>query len=34
MAAGLGGSADLDALNERIRQYKAGGGVRQIAEQI
>jgi TonB family protein len=32
-AAGLGGSADLDALNERIRQYKAGGGVRQIAEQ-
>jgi TonB family protein len=33
LAAGLGGSADLDALNERIRQYRAGGGVRQIAEQ-
>ncbi len=32
-AAGLGGSADLDALNEQIRQWKAGGGVRQIAEQ-
>jgi TonB family protein len=32
-AAGLGGSADLDALNERIRQYKAGGGVRLVPEQ-
>ncbi|HEY2145257.1 MAG TPA: energy transducer TonB [Steroidobacteraceae bacterium] len=33
LAAGLGGSGDLDALNERIRQKKAGGGVRQIPEQ-
>jgi TonB family protein len=33
-AAGLGASADLDALNDRIRQRKAaGGGVLQMPEQ-
>jgi TonB family protein len=33
-AAGLGGSPDLDALNDRIRQRKAGGGdVLQMPEQ-
>ena len=34
MAAGLGASSDLDALNDRIRQRKAGGGdVLQMPEQ-
>jgi TonB family protein len=33
LAGGLGASADLDALNDRIRQRKAGGGVLQMPEQ-
>ena len=32
-AAGLGASPDLDALNDRIRQRKAGGDVLQMPEQ-
>ncbi len=32
-AAGLGASADLDSLNDRIRQRKAGGEVLQMPEQ-
>jgi TonB family protein len=33
LAAGLGASADLDALNQQINQKKAGGGIRQVTEQ-
>ncbi|HMD28507.1 MAG TPA: TonB family protein [Steroidobacteraceae bacterium] len=33
LAAGLGPSADLDALNQQIGQKKAAGGIRQVPEQ-
>jgi TonB family protein len=33
LASGLGASTDLDALYEQISQKRAGGGIRQVAEQ-